>query len=341
MRAGYAAEDGAALHFRGTELSRVVASRPAARGYRLDAVGERVVEMRLATAYLGDPRGRRSPPLVPEAISTARRRLMAPRRILALGRPRLHLAGPPDRGDLRAACCGCCERAERPRICLLPTASGDTAEQIARFYAAFGERACEPSDLSLFRLGRQADGAARPPPRAGPDLRRRRQPGQPARGLGGARHRAPSSASPGEQGIVLAGQSAGAMCWFEAGITKSSGKPPRRRPASGCSTAASASTTTTSPSAAPPTSTAVGDGMPGGYGLDDYAGLLWEEGTIAMALSARPGAAAYRVGMAEGSVVESRLEAWPLDPLEHSGPPPEIAEFRRELGMRRRAARAC
>ena len=36
------------------ELNRVVASRPAARGYRLDATGERVVEMRLATAYLGD-----------------------------------------------------------------------------------------------------------------------------------------------------------------------------------------------------------------------------------------------------------------------------------------------
>ena len=30
------------------------------------------------------------------------------------------------------------------------------------------------------------------------------------------------------QGIVLAGQSAGAMCWFEAGITKSSGKPAAR-----------------------------------------------------------------------------------------------------------------
>jgi peptidase E len=57
MRAGYAAQDGAALHFIGTELSRVVASRPAARGYRLDAVGERVVEMRLATAYLGDSTG--------------------------------------------------------------------------------------------------------------------------------------------------------------------------------------------------------------------------------------------------------------------------------------------
>jgi dipeptidase E len=54
MPAGYAAEDGAALHFVGEELSRVVASRPAARGYRLDAVGERVTEVRLATAYLGD-----------------------------------------------------------------------------------------------------------------------------------------------------------------------------------------------------------------------------------------------------------------------------------------------
>jgi dipeptidase E len=52
MRSGYAAEDGAALHFVGTELSHVVASRPRARGYRLDALGERVVEMRIATRFL-------------------------------------------------------------------------------------------------------------------------------------------------------------------------------------------------------------------------------------------------------------------------------------------------
>jgi dipeptidase E len=70
MRPGYAAEDGAALHFVGTELSRVVASRPEARGYRLDAVGERVVEMRIATAYLGDPQPVPLIPL-PEAMSTA------------------------------------------------------------------------------------------------------------------------------------------------------------------------------------------------------------------------------------------------------------------------------
>ena len=68
MVPGYAAEDGAALHFVGEELARVVASRPQARGYRLDAVGERIVEMQIATAYLGD----RDTAMVlhPEAIST-------------------------------------------------------------------------------------------------------------------------------------------------------------------------------------------------------------------------------------------------------------------------------
>ena len=68
MRPGYAAEDGAALHFVGAELSRVVAARPEARGYRLDAVGDRVVEMRIATTYLG---AADAPPLVPlpEAMS--------------------------------------------------------------------------------------------------------------------------------------------------------------------------------------------------------------------------------------------------------------------------------
>jgi dipeptidase E len=70
MLAGYAAEDGAALHFTGTELSRVVASRPHARGYRLDVSGRRVVEMRIATAYLGENAKTTALP-VPEALSTA------------------------------------------------------------------------------------------------------------------------------------------------------------------------------------------------------------------------------------------------------------------------------
>ena len=70
MRPGYAAEDGAALHFVGSELCRVVASRTESGGYRLDADGQRVVEMRIATLYLGDVGPHSGPPQC-EAMSTA------------------------------------------------------------------------------------------------------------------------------------------------------------------------------------------------------------------------------------------------------------------------------
>ena len=52
---GYAADDGAALVFRGTELADVVASRPAARAYRVTRrpTGESAIETELPTRYLG------------------------------------------------------------------------------------------------------------------------------------------------------------------------------------------------------------------------------------------------------------------------------------------------
>jgi dipeptidase E len=50
MREGYAAEDGAALHFEGRELLRVVSSRPKARAYRVSSDGEHP----LAVSYLGE-----------------------------------------------------------------------------------------------------------------------------------------------------------------------------------------------------------------------------------------------------------------------------------------------
>jgi dipeptidase E len=69
MPPGYAAEDGAALHFCGAELSRVVASRPAAQGYRLDVSAGRVVEARVAAAFLGDSSAPSVAP-APQALST-------------------------------------------------------------------------------------------------------------------------------------------------------------------------------------------------------------------------------------------------------------------------------
>lgn len=45
--AGYATDDGAALHFVGTELHEVVASSSGARAYRVDSDGETPLEARL------------------------------------------------------------------------------------------------------------------------------------------------------------------------------------------------------------------------------------------------------------------------------------------------------
>src|ERR1044071_2078735 len=42
-----------------------------------------------------------------------------------------------------------------PRICLLPTAGGDSEHQIRRFYETYEDRLCEPSHIALFRLGRK------------------------------------------------------------------------------------------------------------------------------------------------------------------------------------------
>ncbi|MEA2228006.1 MAG: dipeptidase, partial [Solirubrobacteraceae bacterium] len=42
-----------------------------------------------------------------------------------------------------------------PRVCFLPTASGDPLDHITRFYEAFSDLPCEPTDVSLFRLGRR------------------------------------------------------------------------------------------------------------------------------------------------------------------------------------------
>ena len=53
MPAGYGTGDGAALHFVGTELAEVVASRPKARAYHVTR--DEVTETELATRFLGAP----------------------------------------------------------------------------------------------------------------------------------------------------------------------------------------------------------------------------------------------------------------------------------------------
>ena len=53
MRAGYAADDGAALHFCGANLAEVVSSRPQACAYRVELIGGVVMETPLPVRFLG------------------------------------------------------------------------------------------------------------------------------------------------------------------------------------------------------------------------------------------------------------------------------------------------
>jgi len=257
------------------------------------------------------------------------------RRILTLGGHEFS-SRPPDRAvcELLLRLAG--ERGgERPRICIIPTASGDTSEQIASFYSAFGERPCEPSDVSLFRLGRR------------PMALRDHLLAQDLIYVGGgsmvnllavweAHDIASILSLAWRQGIVLAGQSAGAMCWFEAGITKSSGRP---RAAAGLAMLHGSLCVhyNNEPDRRAAYLEAVADGMPSGYGLDDYAGLLWEGEGTPSALTARRGARAYRVTSSDGEVTESPLPARFLPAPAPAALREDIAEFRRIRTMRKRA----
>ncbi len=111
-----------------------------------------------------------------------------------------------------------------PRICFLPTASGDPREQATGFYERFAGWPCEPSILSLFHLARD------------PIDPREHLLAQDAIYVGGGSMRNllaiwrehgvdDAMRIAWERGIVLAGLSAGAMCWFRGGITASAGAP--------------------------------------------------------------------------------------------------------------------
>jgi dipeptidase E len=193
-----------------------------------------------------------------------------------------------------------------PRICFLPTASGDPNEQIARFHAAFADRPCEPAHLSLFRLGQHPV-----------DLRtyllhqdviyvgggsmRNMLAIWRAHGLDGILREA------WEQGTVLAGLSAGAMCWFEGGITTSSGAP---APVEGLGLLPGSMSVHLDgePDRRRPYVDAVASGaLPPGYAADDGVALLWEDRALARVVGSKPGLHCIRVE--PDGVTEAPVEA--------------------------------
>jgi dipeptidase E len=251
-------------------------------------------------------------------------------RILALGGHDF-TTRPPDRAVSELLLRLATERAGgRPRICILPA----PGELTGRFYAAFGERACEPSDISTFGLGRR------------PVALRDHLLAQDLLYVGGgslvdllavweAHDLGALLAVAWRQGIVLAGQGAGAICWFQAGIADSG------RPAAAAGLGLLGGSLCVHYKNEPERRAAyletVGDGMPGGYGLDDYAALLWEGDGRPSALTARRGARAYRVSPRAGGVSEELIPARFLPAPAPATLREDIAEYRRITGMRKRA----
>lgn len=201
---------------------------------------------------------------------------------------------------------GLCPSRE-PRVCLLPTAGGDSEDQIRRYYATFGDRPCVPTHVSLFRLG------AHPVPLRDTLL------AQDVIYVGGgslinllAVWRAQGLDAilrdAWHAGIVLAGLSAGAMCWFESGITTSVGSP-SPAPALGFLPGSLSVHHDGEPGRRPVYLAAVASGeIAGGYAADDGVGLLFRGTRLAEVVSSRPHARAYRVARAEGGVIEDPVE---------------------------------
>ena len=108
----------------------------------------------------------------------------------------------------------------KPKVCFLGTASGDSPDYIARFYAAFANYDCKASHLAFFR---KTSAGAVPLDEIATHLL-----SQDLIYVGGGNTRNMLAIwrewqvdkvlkQAWEQGCVLAGVSAGAICWFEIG----------------------------------------------------------------------------------------------------------------------------
>jgi peptidase E len=130
----------------------------------------------------------------------------------------------PDNPLLDDYVLGLCRRS-RPRVCLIPTASGDSSAWIDRFYSLFDDGRCEPSHLALFSRGVDdlyAFLSAQDVLYVGGGNTVNLLAVWRAQGLAEVLPRVLAN------GTIACGVSAGGLCWFERGITDSYG--PRLNP---------------------------------------------------------------------------------------------------------------
>jgi peptidase E len=190
----------------------------------------------------------------------------------------------------------------RPRICMLATASGESASGLANYYATFARRA-DPTHLDLFgRTVEDIEGFLLEQDViyvAGGNTANMLAIWR-LHGVDKVLKRA------WEAGVVLAGWSAGANCWFEGSSTDSFGPGLdalrdglKFLPGSFCPHYDSESLRR------PRLEELIGSGaLPDGFAADDSVGLLFEGRQLVEAVASLPGQHAYRVERRRGNSVE-------------------------------------
>jgi peptidase E len=198
----------------------------------------------------------------------------------------------------------------RPRVCFLPTASGDADHYVVRFYRRFTSD-CEASHVSLFRRDQGTGGVE-------DDLASHllRQDliyvggGNVVSMLGAWRAHGLDTVlrRAWRKGIVLCGPSAGSLCWFEQALSAFHGAPRAVRglgllPYSNCVHYDA------EPARRLEYHRFVGDGMPPGFAVEDRVALHFRSTELARVVSSRRDGSAFLVEPDGGRVRETRLEA--------------------------------
>jgi dipeptidase E len=191
-----------------------------------------------------------------------------------------------------------------PRVCFVPTASGNEDWQLVRFYESFANRA-DATHVSF-----------NPWPRA--DLREHVL-AQDALYVGGGStanmlaiwriHGFDSVLREAwESGVLLCGWSAGMICWFEAGVTDSFGPElVGMRDGLGLLPGSACPHYDGEERRRPVYQELVADGFPPGYAADDAAALHFVGTELQEVVAASEDSRAYRVEPAGETPIEARL----------------------------------
>ena len=196
-----------------------------------------------------------------------------------------------------------------PRVCCLGQASGDTADTLVGFYDLFPSERCRPSHVSLFGIPR-------------PDYREHLL-AQDAIFVGGGNTANMLAIwrvhgldlllrEVWEAGIVVGGVSAGAICWFDAGVTDSFRVELDCLDCLGFLAGSCCPHYDGEAQRRPAYHRLVGEGAPAGLALDDGVAAVFAGTELSDVVTTRPEARAYRVEMVDGEVRETALDARPL-----------------------------